>query len=310
MGLTRRQLLAGTAAGGPLALAQFRAGNGPKVRTSPAVCLYSQVLIKVPYDELGRILQSLGVDGCDLSVQAGGHVLPEQSAVDLMRAVEAVTGVGLDVPVISTAYTSLADPTIRNVAGIAGEMGVPVFKAGHWKYPPGAEIEARLAEVQRDLSGLAALARAVNMALAIPNLAGDNVGEAVWDINMMIRGTDPRTVGYDFDIGSATAEGGMGGWAIALRLALPRLKMVTARDFIWTKDANGAWSMTPCPLGEGMVDWTKFFGMLARARFTGPVSIQMDYRPKDELSAIRHDVDFIRKQVNAAYGLGNSGSRG
>ena len=40
-----------------------------------------------------------------------------------MRAVEAVTGVGLDVPVITTAYTSLADPTIRNVVAIAGRWG-------------------------------------------------------------------------------------------------------------------------------------------------------------------------------------------
>jgi sugar phosphate isomerase/epimerase len=224
--------------------------------------------------------------------------------------VEAITGVGLDVPVITTAYTNLADPTIRNVVGIAGEMGVPVFKAGHWKYTPGTEIEARLMEVQRDLSGLAALARAVNMSVAIQNLAGENVGEAVWDIHMMIRGTDPRTVGYDFDIGSATAEGGMGGWFVALRLALPRVKVVTARDFVWSKDAGGGWRMAPCPLGEGMVDWPKFFAALARAKFAGPISIQMDYQPKDELTAIRHDVDFVRKQVNAAYGLGNGGGRG
>ncbi|HLK69705.1 MAG TPA: TIM barrel protein [Bryobacteraceae bacterium] len=310
MGLTRRQLLAGVAALAAPAAAQFRAGNGPKLRTSPAVCLYSQLLIKVGYDELGPVLRSLGVDGCDLSVQAGGHVKPELSAVDLMRAIEAITGVGLDVPVITTAYTNIADPTIRNVAGIAGEMGVPVFKAGHWKYNPGTEIEMRLAEVQRDLAGLAAMARAVNMSLALENLAGENVGAAIWDTNMLIRGTDPRTVGYDFDIGSATAEGGMGGWSVALRLALPRLKMVTARDFVWSKDPGGSWRLTPCPLGEGMVDWPKFFGMLARARFAGPVSIQMDYQPKDELAAMRHDIDFIRKQVNTAYALGDGGRQG
>ena len=309
MGLTRRQLLAGAVAGASGARAQFRAGNGPKLRTTPAVCLYSQLLIKVPYDELGPVLRSLGVDGCDLSVQAGGHVDPAMSSVDMMRSVEAITGVGLDVPVITTAYTNLSDPTIRNVVGIAGEMGVPIFKAGHWKYTAGTEIEMRLAEVQRDLAGLAALARAVNMSVAIPNLAGENVGEAVWDINMMIRGTDPRTVGYDFDIGSATAEGGMGGWSVALRLAMARLKMVTARDFVWSKDA-GVWTLTPCPLGEGMVNWPRFFAMLARAKFAGPISIQMDYHPKDELAAIRHDVDFVRKQVNAAYGLGAGSGQG
>jgi sugar phosphate isomerase/epimerase len=302
MRLTRRHVLAGLAAGASRAAGQFRAGNGPKVRTTPAVCLYSQILIKVPYDELGPVLRALGVDGCDLSVMAGGHVIPEQSSVDMMRSVEAITGVGLDVPVITTAYTTIADPTIRNVVAIAGEMGVPLFKPGHWKYNAGTEVEVRLSEVQRDLAGLASLARAVNMGLAIHNQAGENVGEAVWDFNMLIRGMDPRTVGYDFDVGSATAEGGVGGWSVALRLALPRLKMVTARDFVWSKDQSGAWKMTPCPLGEGMVDWSKIFTALARVRFVGPVSIQMDYQPKDELAAIRKDVDFVRKQIAAAYG--------
>lgn len=302
MGLTRRQALAAMTLGASYASAQFRPGNGPKPRSTPAVCPYSQLLIKVPYDELGMVLRDLGVDGCDLAVHAGGHVAPEQAPVDLMRAIEAITGVGLDVPVITTTYTSLAEPTIRNVAAIAGEMGVPLFRAGHWKYNPAMEVELRLAEVQRDISGLAALARAVNMSVAIQNVAGENVGAAIWDIHMIIRGIDPRTVGYDFDIGYATAEGGVGGWPVALRLALSRLKMVSVRDFAWAKDAAGAWKMSPCPLGEGMVDWPKFFGMLAGARFTGPISLQRDYQPKDELAAMRRDVEFVKKQVSAAYG--------
>lgn len=299
MSVTRRQVFAGLAAGATAA-AQFRPGNGPKPRTTPAVCLYSQTLIKVPYDELGQILRAMGVDGCDLTVMPGGHVPPAQSSVDLMRAVEAVTGVGLDVPVITTAYTSLMDPTIRNVAAIAGEMGIPLMRAGVWKYGAG-DVETRLAEVQRDIAGLASLARAVNMAIAIRNVAGDSVGASVWDTHMLIRGMDPRTVGYAFDVGDAIAEGGAGGWETALRLALPRIKMVVARDFVWAK-AGAAWKRTPCPLGEGMVDWGKLFAALARVRFTGPISMPVDYEPKDEVSAIRHDVEFLRKHVAAAYG--------
>jgi len=298
MELSRRQLLAGMALASPSA-AQYRPGNGPKPRTTPAVCLYSQLLIKIPYDDLGPILRDLGVDGCDLSVQAGGHIRPEQASLDLMRGVEAITGVGLDVPVITTAVTSLADPNIRTVAAVASEMGIPLYRAGHWKYTA-AEVEARLAEVQRDIGGLASLARAANMAVAIQNVAGDYVGAAVWDIHLMIRGMDPRTVGYDFDVGSAVAEGGAGGWQVAERLALPRLKMVTVRDFVWSKD-GGTWKATPCPLGEGMVEWSKFFAALAAVRFTGPISVQPDYQSKDQVAAIRRDVEFVKKQVSAAY---------
>jgi len=80
MSFSRRQLLAGIAAGGmslrPGGAQEVRAGDGPKPRTSPAVCLYSQVLIKVGYEELGPLLKSLGVDGCDLTVMPGGHIDP------------------------------------------------------------------------------------------------------------------------------------------------------------------------------------------------------------------------------------------
>jgi len=171
--------------------------------------------------------------------------------------------------------------------------------AGVWKYGPG-EPEARLAEVQRDLSGLVALARAVNMTVAIRNVAGDSVGASIWDANMLIRGMDPRTVGFAYDAGEAVAEGGGGGWLTALQLALPRIKMVVARDFVWEK-APGGWKRTPCPLGERMVDWGKLFEALARVRFTGPISLPVDYQPKDEISAIHRDVEFIRKRVAAAY---------
>jgi sugar phosphate isomerase/epimerase len=298
MSINRRQLIAGIAASA--ARAQQRPPRQPSLRTTPPVCLYSQALIKIPYDELGPILRDLGVDGCDLSVQPGGHVNPALSSVDMMRSVEAITGVGLDVPVITTAYTTLADPTIRNVVAISGEMGVPLFRSGVWKYTA-AEPEARLAEVQRDIAGLAALARAVNMSVALPNVAGENVGATLWDMHFIVRGTDAGAVGYDFDIGSATAEGGAGSCWVALRLARTRLKMVTLRDFYWSKE-GGQWKRAPCALGEGMVDFPKFFGMLAQAKFVGPISVQLDYQPKNDLAALRRDVEFVRKQVKAAYG--------
>ena len=298
---TRRRLLAGIAAAS-LVRAQERRGAPPKLRTTPAVCLYSQAVIKVGYDELGPVLRGLGVDGCDLSVQPGGHVDPAHANLDLMRAVEAITGVGLDVPVITTACTALTDPTIRTIAAVCGEMGIPLMRSGIWSYSPVVEPEARLLEVQRDLAGLAALARAVNMTVAVPNVAGNHVGAGYWDMQMIMRGMDPASVGYDFDIGYATEEGAGGSWRTALRAARPRLKMVTVRDFVWSKDASGQWKAMPCPLGEGAVDWQTLFTTLAAARFVGPISVTLDYAPKEELSAIRHDVDFIRKQVKAAYG--------
>jgi L-ribulose-5-phosphate 3-epimerase len=112
---------------------------------------------------------------------------------------------------------------------------------------------------------------------------------------------DPRWIGYYFDPCHATAEGGEGGWLIGLRMALPRIKMVAIKDFRWEK-RDGKWKMTMCPLGEGMVNWPKFFSMLAAARFSGPISLHMEHEAADERAAIARDFAFLRKQVDVAYG--------
>ncbi len=298
--MNRRQFLAASAA---TAAAQTRSGSLPlpKPRTTPPVCLYSQAVIKIEYADLGPILGGMGFDGCNLSVQAGGHIAPNQASLDLVRAVEAMRGAGVDVPVITTALTAADDPDAREVLGIGGILKVPLFRPGRWKYGAG-DIMARLAEVRRSIATLGGLGRAAGMEMAIHNQPGGNVGEAIWDTDAMIRGMDPQAVGYDLDAGYA-ASGGPDAWTLALRLALPRLKMVTARDLYWAK-GEGGWKTTPCPLGEGMVDWPRLFATLARARFMGPISLEIDYEPKNEVAAIQRDLEFLKKQVAAAYSAG------
>ena len=255
--------------------------------------------MEIGYEEMGSLMKTLGFEGADLVVQPGGHIKPEHADLDFMRAVESMTSSGMDVFMISTPYTSPADPTVRLAMQWGGEMGVPCFRPGHWKYGP-AEIEQRMAEAQRDISGFAAIARAVNIAVGLHN-APDCVGASLFDTNMIIRGIDPRLVGYDFDTGYAAAQGGASGFAVALKLALPRLKMITARDCYFTRE-GGAWKLADCPLGEGMVDWPQFFAALARARFAGPISLQVGYGAKDSLPAIKKDLAFLKQQRAAAYG--------
>jgi sugar phosphate isomerase/epimerase len=277
-----------------------RRQNGPKPRGTPAICLYSDQLLKVGYEELAGMIHMLGFDGVELMIQPGGHIGPELADLHLERGIEAMNGSGVDVWAISTSYTSAQDPTLRLALEWGGEMGVPVFRPGHWKFNE-SEPEARLTEAQRDIANLAAMGRQTGIPLAIHNSTAEYVGGSVWDLYFLLRGMDQRMVGYDFDIGYAAGQSGEAGWQTALRLVLPRLKMVTARDCYWSKD-SGSWKLTECPLGEGMVDWPKFLGDLAKAKFAGPISLQVGYSPKDEFAAIRKDQQFLRKQLAAAYG--------
>jgi sugar phosphate isomerase/epimerase len=304
MAITRRELMAGLAAGTGIASAQDRTAHGPKARLSPAICVHSEQFPKIGYDELGGILRTLGFDGCEISVGPTGHVTPEHADLDLMRFVEATTGVGLDVPALATTFTSASHPAVRLAFSVGGLMGIPIFRPGEWKYGNAPDMEQRTAQVQREVMGFASVGNQAHMAIALHNGAGDAFGASVWDIQMTIRGLDQRLIGYDFDIGYATAHGGAEGADAALRMALPRLKMTTVRDCFWSRALAGGWKLTECPLGEGMVDWPRFCGTLARVRFTGPILLAVDYGPTDELAPIRNDLEFLKKNLAVAYGPG------
>lgn len=289
--MRRRDFIAAAAAA-PLA--------GAPAPGRPALCIFSKHMARFNYEELGRNAKQIGFDGVDLTVRSKGHVLPERAAEDMPRAVETVRAHGLSVPMITTELLSAAHPTARPILSTAGGLKIPYFKPGYWQYR-GRSVDAALAEVRRDLEGLVALGKEYGVVAGFHNHSGDDVGEAVWDIREIIRGLDPRWIGYYLDPAHATIEGGLGGWQMTVRFASERLKMAALKDFYWEKGPKG-WRVKWCPMGEGMVNWPKVFQAFAAARFTGPMSLHVEYEPKDELAAIARDLEFIKKLVDAAYG--------
>lgn len=267
-------------------------------RTKPTLCIFSKHLPKLNYDELGRVSKEIGFGGVDLTVRPAGHVLPERAAQDLPRAVEAIKGHGLTVPMITTGLVSASDPAARPTLVTAGRLQIPYFKPGYWKYK--ADFEASLAEVKSAARGLVAIGSENKVAAGLHNHSGDYVGTAVWDTREIIQGLDPQWAGYYFDPCHATAEGGVFGWQLSARVALKNLKMVAVKDFYWAK-SGGKWKMTMCPLGDGMVDWPKFCKMLAAANFGGPVTMHLEYDAADERAAIARDFEYLKKQMDAAY---------
>jgi sugar phosphate isomerase/epimerase len=266
----------------------------------PALCIFSKHLADLNYEELGKTARQLGCDGIDLTVRPKGHVLPERAAEDMPRAVEAIRSHGISVPMITTELLDASHPTARPILGTAARLKVPYFKPGYYRYGS-RDVETALAETKRALAGLIALGREYGIEAGVHNHSGDYVGEAVWDTRELIRDLDPKWIGYYLDPCHATIEGGLAGWQISLRLVLPRLKMAALKDFYWAKK-DGKWVVQWCPMGEGMVNWPKVFATFAAARYTGPLSLHVEYNPPDELAAIARDLEFIRKQVAAAYG--------
>jgi sugar phosphate isomerase/epimerase len=292
--MNRRHFIAAAAAAAASSAAPVDAGS------RPPLCIFSKHMAQFNYDDLGKNARQIGFDGIDLTVRPKGHVLPERAAQDLPRAVDALRSHGLSVPMITTDLTTASHPAARPTLATAARLKIPYWKIGYYKYKmPG--VEGQLAATRQSVAGLVALARETGVQAGFHNHSGDHIGTAVWDIRSIIGDMDPKWIGYYFDPGHARIEGGLFNWRVSQDIVMPRLKMLAVKDFYWSKDKTGAWKPAWCPMGEGMVDWPAVFKILAGARFTGPVSLHLEYETADELAAIQKDYEFTRKLLSAAY---------
>jgi len=260
-------------------------------------CLFSKHLPELNWGDLGRAVKDAGFDGVDLTVRPAGHVLPERASDDLPRAIEALTAQGVKVPMITTDLTSASVPVARPLLQAAARSGVKFFKTGYWRYSSSPDVRAQVAETGKALEGLAALARECGIEMGFHNHQA-YIGAALWDIAPIMDRLDARWAGYYFDPRHAVSEGGGGAWKAATHLVAPRLKMVAVKDCRWVKSSTG-WEIENCPLGEGQVDWAFVGKALAEARFTGPISVHLEYDiptgTQHTLDAATRDLAFARR---------------
>lgn len=290
--MNRRDFLAASLAA-PLAAAAEPARR-------PILCIFSKHMAKLNYEELGRIAQQMGFDGVDLTVRPGGHVLPGRAPADLPRATETIRSHGLQLAMITTAITTSADAGARPTLAAASKLAIPFWKAGYVRYDF-AHLPASLDLTMRIAGEFAALSKEYRVTCGIHNHSGNNIGAAVWDTYRAIEDLDPRWIGFYFDPGHATIEGGLTGWRLSQALAAPRIKMVALKDFYWARK-DKKWETKWCPMGEGMVQWPEVFKDLAAAKFTGPMSLHLEYEALDEMAAIAKDLEFVKKLVAQSYG--------
>jgi sugar phosphate isomerase/epimerase len=305
---SRREILMAAAASVAVSSTDARADNKPA--SKPVLCLFSKHLPHLGYQDLARTLRDLGIPGVDLTTRPGGHVLPERAAEDLPKAFEALTSGGIQMPMITTGLTSLRDPAARPTLQTAGRLKIPFWKPGYYRYRDVSKLEETLQEVKRDIEGLAALGQHAGIRGGFHNHSGTYVGAAMWDHWWILRDTDPQAMAFYFDPCHATIEGGSGGWEIGFHRLAGRIHMVSIKDFYWEKK-DGKWEVRMCPLGEGMVNFPKFFQMLAASGFSGPLSLHIEYevdapteaaRREKELAAIQKDFAYMKREMAKAFG--------
>lgn len=254
--------------------------------------LFTKPLARMPPAELARTSKDIGFDGLDLTVRPGGHVDPRDVQQALPEAARVIRDTGLSLPMITTNLTSPGDPTADGILATAHKLDIPNFKTGYWNYDK-RPITEQIAAIQNDIQGLAALARKHNMVMGIHNHSGRQWGEAVWDIKEALDRLPGDPCGYYFDPAHATIEGGLGGWDVSLEIALPRLRMIAVKDFVWQRQ-GGQWRPVWVPLGQGMVRWPEILRRVKKAGFAGPISLHIEYKAEDPVAAIGQDFKALK----------------
>ena len=106
------------------------------------------------------------------------------------------------------------------------------------------------------------------------NHSGTFVGASIWEIKKILGSADIDHFGIQYDIRHATVEGGL-SWENGLRLIRPHIKTIVLKDFKWSQ-VNGKWKAVNTPIGEGMVDFKKYFTLLKAYKINVPVSLHLE----------------------------------
>jgi len=320
-GTSRREFLrhlAGVGVAAALPAANFARGAQTASEPRMPVCIFSKHLHWLDWEPMAEAAAKLGFDGVDLTVREGGHVLPERVEEDLPKAAAAIRKAGLALPMVTTAIVDTRTPHAETILKTVSALGIPRYRWGGFRYVDSQSLPNTLAELKPRVAELEEMNKRYKLCAMYHTHSGLNeVGASMWDLWTLVKDRDTRWISVNYDVGHATVEGGLGGWVHSARLLLPYAKGIALKDFYWAKNAKGKWEPRWCPLGEGMVDFKRYFAMLREAKFEGPVQLHIEYPlggaehgertisvEKDVvLAALRRDVEKIRTLLQEA-GLG------
>ncbi|WP_276167831.1 sugar phosphate isomerase/epimerase family protein [Zobellia alginiliquefaciens] len=260
------------------------------------VHLFSKHLQFLDYDEMAKVASEIGFDGLDLTVRPKGHVLPENVARDLPKAVVAMKKHGLKSTMITTNVLDGKNVTDRQLLETASGLGVSHYRTGWLSYPEDRNIEASQKIYRKLFSDLESVNENLDLVGCYQNHAGNHVGAPIWDMPPILPSSESKYMGCQYDIRHAVAEGGL-SWELDLRLIAPYIRSIIIKDFKWGMK-EGKWQPINTPLGEGMVNFTRYFSLLKKYKINVPVSLHLEY----DLGGAEHgasEITINREEVYA-----------
>ncbi len=275
-GLSRRQFLARAAATSSILVLPGMnafAAAGAEKSASPIV-VFSKVYqeLHLNFSEAAAATAEAGLDGVDCPVRPGGEVLPEQVADALPKYAEVLRQRGLQMPLLTTAITSVSTPHTETVLRTAKKLGIPYYRLGFIERPREVSAAQQVREVRAHLKDLAALNREIGIGALLQNHSPGGrttyFGGDLAELVQAVEGFDPAQIGVAFDIGHALVVHGdeWRGWFEKLK---PYFKIAYVKD---VKRAGG-W----VPFGQGDIAGTGYFRLLRQMDYHAPISLHIEF---------------------------------
>lgn len=238
--------------------------------------VFTKCLQFLNYDEMAKVVSKQGFDGADLAVRKGGQVLPENVETDLPKVMNALKAAGIGSNMIVTDINNSEDPLTKRVLKTMADLGIQYYRMGYINYDVKKPMPQNLDEIKFTFEKLEKLNREYGVTGNYQNHSGTRVGGPVWDLYHFLNNCDPKFIGVQYDIRHAIVEGGE-SWPLGMKLLAPWIRTTDIKDFIWEKNEQGKWIIKNVPLGEGMVDFEKYFELYKSYHIEAPVSIHYEY---------------------------------
>ncbi len=295
----RRSFLSASAAGMAAAtIAWLPKDTAAQTQTSSTeaaqpLIIFAKPLQHLEFAELGKRLRSLGVQGIEATLRAGGQVTPENFERDLPKLVEALAKYDQRV-VIASSDLNQADSTTQRQLEQFVKAGIPNFRMQYYRYDYSQPILPQLDSFAKQATELAAMCNMLGIKALYQNHAGKQyVGAALWDLEQVLRGIDPQAMAVAYDVRHASLELSQ-SWPSAYATIRPHIGAVYIKDVAWinNKPEN-------VPLGQGIA--RPLFNAVKRDGLIGPLSLHVEYidhtqaaMQEQRWSAVAQDVNTLR----------------
>lgn len=273
------------------------------------VYVFSKNLQWLNYSQMAEFAAECGFDGIDLTVRPEGHVEPKRVEEELPKAVDAVKKSGLEIRMITTSILRADDPHAYATLRTAARLGIAQYRMGWHEYPDDKSLSYTWQTIEVELQKLASLNKQVKIKGCYQNHEGNGVGASVWDIGMLIHKVNSPHLGIQYDVRHATVEGA-NSWVRDFEYVKPFIHSLDIKDFTWEK-RDGRWQTQNVPLGEGAVNFDRYFELIAKLPPEIPLCIHYEYPlggaengsrtltldARQVMDAMKKDLNFVRERI-------------